>query len=133
MPGSVGNANPVTVMPWHICQAFSHSREFVARENEYRNGESQRDQRVNTSRKSWKLVQRLTPAALAILSAFYDARKGPVEAFYFYDIWDTSPQFQYDPTGVATTGRYIVRFDSIWEQTSTLARSNVSLALIELA
>ena len=38
-----------------------------------------------------------------------------------------------DPTGIATTGRYTVRFDGEWSQTVGLGRSDVSIELIELA
>lgn len=133
MPGSVANAAPATVLPNSLCKAFSHAREYAVAENQYRNGESQRAVLVATSRKSWTQSRRLTPAELAILRAFYLARKGSTEAFFFYDVHDTSPKFSYDPTGVKAQGRYIVRFAGAWEQSAGLGRAEVGISLVELA
>lgn len=133
MPGSVSNAAPVYVLPWSLCRAFGHSREYPVIENEYRGGESQRENLASTSRKRWTLTRRLTPTALDTLRDFFDARKGGTEPFYFYDPWDASPKFSYDPTGIATTGRYTVRFDCPWNQSSFPARSDVRISLVELA
>ena len=133
MPGSVNNAAPTTVLPHSLCKAFSHAREYAVVDNQYRNGESQRAVLVATSRKSWTQSRRLTPAELAILRAFYLARKGPTEAFFFYDVHDTSPKFSYDPTGQMAQGRYIVRFAGAWEQTAGMGRADVGLSLLELA
>lgn len=86
-----------------------------------------------TSRKRWQLTKRLAPTDLATLRTFYNSANGPHGAFYFYDVFETSPKFSYDATGVATVGRYTVRFDSPWQETSFPARSNTQLALVELA
>jgi len=133
MPGSVANAAPATVMPNSLSRAFEHTREYPVIDNEYRNGESQRSTQASTSRKHWKLTKRLPPTQLAALRNFYDARNGTHEPFYFYDPYETSPKFSYDPTGVAVTGRYVVRFDSDWSQSVTPGRSDVDVQLIELA
>ncbi len=133
MPGSVANAAPTTVMPNSLSRVFSHARAYPIVENEYRNGESQRSALAATSRKTWTLTKRLTPTQLAALRNFYDARNGTHEPFYFYDPYETSPKFSYDPTGVAVTGRYVVRFNSDWNQSVTPGRSDVEIALIELA
>lgn len=133
MPGSVENAAPTTVMPSNLCRAFVHSREYPVIGNEYRNGESQRSVEAATSRQKWNLTKRLTPSQLATLRAFYDARNGTHEPFYFYDPYETNPKFSYDPTGAAVIGRYTVRFNSDWSQSVTPGRSDVQLELIELA
>ena len=133
MPGSVQNAAPLTVLPQSLCRAFVHAREYALRENEYRNGESHRSLLVSTSRKHWRLRKRLTPALLQQLRDFYDARSGAQEPFYFYDPWETSPKFSYDPTGAATLGRHTVRFDGAWEQSVALGRADVEISLVELA
>ena len=133
MPGSVQNAVPVAVLPHSLSRAFGHVREYTVIENEYRNGESQRSRLVETSRKRWRTVRRLAPALLAAFRNFYDNRSGPLEPFYFYDPWDTSPRFSYDPTGVATAGRYTVRFEGAWEQSVGLRRTDLEISLIELA
>ncbi len=133
MPGSVQNAAPLTVLPASLSRAFIHEREYPVIDNEYRNGESQRSVQAANSRKRWRLTKRLTPAQLAALRDFYDARKGPAEPFYFYDPYETSPKFTHDPTGQAVAGRYTVRFASSWEQNTSLARADLTLELIELA
>jgi hypothetical protein len=133
MPGSVQNATPLTVLPASLSRAFMHEREYPVLDNEYRNGESQRKARANNSRKHWRLAKRLAPAQLETLRDFFDARKGPMEPFYFYDPYETSPKFSHDPTGQATAGRYTVRFAAGWNQSVSLGRGDVSLELVELA
>jgi hypothetical protein len=133
MPGSVQNAAPLTVLPANLSRAFVHQREYPVLDNEYRNGESQRSVQATNSRKRWRLAKRLTPAQLAALHDFYDARKGPAEPFYFYDPYETNPKFSHDPAGQAVAGRYTVRFASPWEQSTSLARADLTLELIELA
>ena len=133
MPGSVLNAAPATVLQNSLCRSFVHEREYPALENEYRNGESQRTVQAANSRKRWRLAKRLTPAQLAALRDFYDARKGPIEPFYFYDPYETNPKFSHDPTGQAVAGRYSVRFAGEWSQTVSLGRADVSIELIEVA
>lgn len=120
-------------MPASLSRSFSHSREYPLLDNEYRNGESQRSLLAGTSRKRWQLAKRLTPSQLATLRDFYNARNGPQEAFYLYDSFETVPKFFYDPTGVATVGRYTVRFDGSWQQSGGPARVDVQLALVQLA
>jgi phage-related protein len=133
MPGSVQNAAPLTVLPASLSRAFVHEREYPALDNEYRNGESQRSVQATNSRKRWRLAKRLTAAQLAVLRDFYDARNGPVEPFYFYDPYETSPKFSHDPTGQAVAGRYTVRFGGEWGQSVDLGRVDLNIELIELA
>ncbi len=133
MPGSVQNANPLTVMPWSLCRSFQHSREFAVLVNEYKNGECQRGRLVETSRKRWSTTRSLTAAVLEEFRDFWNARRGPTEPFFVYDPWDTDPKFSYDPTGSETVGRYCVRFDCPWEQTSGLGRLEAPVIIIELA
>ena len=126
------NAAPATVLPNSLSSAFVHTREYPVIDNEYRNGESQRSAEAATSRREWNLTKRLTPAQLAALRTFYDARNGTHEPFYFYDPYETSPKFTYDPT----EWRYRqihVRFNTDWNQSVTPGRSDVQLELIELA
>jgi len=133
MPGNVLNAAPAAVLPRSLCRSFVHERAYPLIENEYKNGESQRSVLASNSRKRWRLAKRLTVAALQILRDFYDARNGTAEPFYFYDPYETTPVFSHDPTGQSTVGRYTVRFNSDWQQTSGPGRSDVQIELIELA
>ena len=120
MPGNVSNAAPATVLPQSLSCAFVATREYPVIDNEYRNGESQRSAQASTSRKKWTLTKRLTPTQLATLRNFYDP-------------YETNPKFSYDPTGMAVTGRYTVRFNSEWSQSVGPGRSDVQIELIELA
>ena len=133
MPGSVENAAPATVLPLSLCRTFVHERSYPLIENEYKNGESQRSVQAAASRKRWRMAKRLTATQLGDLRDFYEARGGTLEPFYFYDPYETNPKFSWDPTGIATTGRYTVHFDGEWSQTVGLGRSDVSIELIELA
>ena len=133
MPGSVLNAAPATVLPQSLCRTFVHERVYPLIENEYKNGESQRSVLATNSRRRWRLAKRLTPSALQTLRDFFDARNGSTEPFYFYDPYETNPRFSYDPTGQAVAGRYTVRFDGDWNQSSGLARVDVNITLVELA
>jgi hypothetical protein len=133
MPGNIENAAAVTVFPQSLCRAFVHAREYPVVANDYRNGESQRSLQAATSRKRWQLAKRLAPATLKALRDFYDARRGVLEPFYFYDPYETIPKFSSDPTGAALAGRYTVRFNSEWSQSVGLGRSDVQIELIELA
>lgn len=133
MPGSIQNAAPTAVMPLSLSRSFAPSREYPLIENEYKDGTSQRSLQATTSRKRWKLTKRLTPTQLSALRTFYFARNGPLGEFYFYDPFETSPKFSYDPTGVATTGRYTVHFDGSWQRLITFSRADADLALAQIA
>ena len=133
MPGSVDNAVPVTVLPLSLCRAFAHSREYPVAVNEFMDGGAQRGLLANASRKRWRLAKRLSPAKMAELRAFYEARKGAHDAFYFYDPYETNPRFSCDPTGAAVQGRYTVRFEGGWSQAMGLGRGDVEIQLIEVA
>jgi hypothetical protein len=89
--------------------------------------------RATNSRRWWRQAKRFTPAALGTLRNFFDARNGSAEPFYYYDPYDTSPKLSYDSTGVATVGRYIVRFNGDWQQSSGPGRSDTQIELLELA
>lgn len=133
MPGLVSAANPTTVMPLSFSVAFVRSQEYPVRATVYPDGTYQATVQATTSRKRWRLVKRLSASAVQDLRNFYDARKGKVEEFYFYDPYETNPKFSYDATGVATVGRYTVRFDMPWSQGVGIRRSEVEVQLVEVA
>ena len=132
MPGSVQVAAPTYVLPLSLSSALTESREYPVLQNTYAQGESQRTVQSSVSRKQFKLGKRLTPSQAATLRAFYEARKGSLQAFYHYHPYETSPLFSYDPTGAATTGRYTVRFEGEWSQETGLGRSDVAISLVEV-
>ena len=132
MPGSVANAAPSTIFPVSLSAGFVHSREYPMVENQYRNGESQRQRLADTNRKSWRIRKRhMKQTDWEALQAFWTARRGPSQPFYFYDPWETSPKFTMTPSG--TTGRYTVRFDGVWQQSVNRNSVEVEISIIELA
>ena len=130
MPGSVQNAVPSGVMPYALCTGFSESREFVQLQAGYHDGTTERSQIAQTSRKTFKLAQRLTTARVTSLKAFWDGQQGGVVPFLFYNLAEGA----YDPTGNSTQGRYTVVFRGNWSQTTGLLRTDVpQIELIEVA
>lgn len=137
MPGSVSNAVATTVMPKALCASFVEAREWSTEENAYPDGSSQRRARVAASRKRFQLTARLRASDLVALRDFYDARKGPIEPFYYYNLTEntigTPVGSNYDASGTSTTGRYTVTFLGEWQQQMGLARGQASIELIETA
>jgi hypothetical protein len=128
--GNVALAAPTAVMPFSLSKAFSRSITFQIIDIGYKNGESQRGQIIDGERNTWQMTKRLAPAKMAELRTFYNALQGQLYPFYFYDPYDSN--FVYDATGVLTTGRYIVRFSSGWNQTMGLGRGECTLSLIQI-
>lgn len=131
MPGSVPNATPTTVMPHSLCSAYTQSRAYGMEALDYADGRRERRLLTTTSRRRWDLSKRLTAAQLATLRAFFEARGGAAETFYFYDIWDVRTAV-HDPTGAATLGRVTVRFDGAFSQSANWPRSEANFALVEV-
>lgn len=128
MPGNVAAAVATAVLPNHLCALFRESRTWPVRESTgYPDGRFQAEPQAANSRKSWELAKLLTFAQWLALRDFYDARNGAQQPFYWY------PQIaDYDPTGIATTGRWLVRFDGSLSRTFRLGREEVSLRLIQV-
>jgi phage-related protein len=130
MPGTIRSAVPTAVLPHSLCTAFTAQRVMAARVNEYHDGTTHRSAIVAASRKSWRLSKRLPPVDIIALRNFIQAH--PAGAFWFYDPRETSPVFSYDPTGVATAGRYAVRWASDWSQATDVSLTNVGIEIIEV-
>ncbi len=117
-------------MPYALCTAFSESREFVQLQAQYHDGTVQRSQLASSSRRTFKVSQRLDATKASALKSFWDGQQGGVVPFLFYNLIEGA----YDPTGNSTTGRYTVVFRNNWQQTTGLARTDVqNLELIEVA
>jgi hypothetical protein len=127
--GSVSNAAPATVLPFSLCVSFSEGLEVQERGLEYRDGTLERSRLVETTRRRFSQAKRLTVDQMDDLREFWDARKGPLEPFYFYHCKEGA----HDPTGVATAGRYTVRFDGDWSEQWGMARGDVSISIVEIA
>lgn len=141
MPGSVLNAAVPTVggfpivLPFGLCKAFTCSRAWDVRANEYNDGTPERSALVSNSRKSWKITRRLAPSPLAALKTFWQAHV--IDPFYFYDPKEVASGAlegsNYDATGAATQGRYTVVFRGDWDEQVFIPRAEVSLWLVEVA
>lgn len=130
MPGNLQNAVPSGVMPYALCTAFSESREYAQLQAQYHDGTVQRSQLASTSRRTFKVSQRLNATKAAALRTFWDGQQGGIVPFVFYNLIEGA----YDPSGNSVTGRYTVVFRSNWQQTTGLARTDVqNLELIEVA
>jgi len=132
MPGSVANAVSATVMPWEIARSFRRTQAYDVLGVDYSDGHSERSVRTATSRKRWDISKRLNPAELNTLRDFYNARGGPHETFIFYDVYETAPLFTFDPTGVASAGKFEVRFDGEFAVQAGIALSDAGITLIEV-
>jgi hypothetical protein len=130
MPGSLSNAVPNGVMPYALCTAFSESRQFVQLQAQYHDGSTERSQLAQTSRRTFKLAQRLTATGVTALKAFWDGQQGGVAPFLFYNLAEGA----YDPTGNSTQGRYTVVFRGNWSQSTGVLRTDVpQIELAEVA
>jgi hypothetical protein len=130
MPGNIQSAAPSGVMPYALCTAFTESREYAQLQAQYHDGTTERSQLASTSRRTFKLSQRLNATKAAALKAFWDGQQGGVVPFLFYNLIEGT----YDPSGNSTQGRYTVVFRNNWQQTTGLARTDVqNLELIEVA
>ena len=130
MPGNLQSAMPSGVMPYGLCTAFSESREYAQLQAQYHDGTVQRSQLASTSRRTFRVSQRLNATKAAALKTFWDGQQGGVVPFVFYNLIEGT----YDPAGNSVTGRYTVVFRSNWQQTTGLARTDVqNLELIEVA
>lgn len=118
-------------MPNSLSRSFTHARQYPVMLNKYQNGELQVGSLGATSGKRWQIGKRLKAADLLALRAFYDARQGGLQPFYFYDPFATT-SVVYDATGVATRGRFMVRFDGTWDQSMGLGRGEVGITLVEV-
>lgn len=138
MPGVVPLARPTVVLPLSLSTAFTRGHEYASLVNTYPDGSSQREILVDNDRRRWQLSKRLTPTKMVELRTFYETYR--VTPFYFYDPFQASDNEpivpvgnNYDPTGASTTGRYAVRFEGAWSQSTGIGRGDVSIELVELA
>lgn len=141
MPGNVGAAAPVTVFPNLTYIALSKTSEWAMNVSQYPDGSSQRYTLPKGDpspppgpmpRARFRLRAKLGATAMAALRAFFVARKGKKEPFFLYWPWERTVPFSYDPTGTETDGRYIVRFDSDWNESWSLQRGEVAVDLVEI-
>jgi len=130
MPGNVATASPSGVMPYALSLTFAESREYAQLQTQYHDGTTERSQLASTSRRTFRLAQRLTATLAAALNSFWDSHQGGVVPFLYYNL----AEGQYDSTGAATQGRYTVVFRGNWSQSTGMQRTDVpQIELIEVA
>lgn len=83
---------------------------------------------ATTVRRSWEIGRRLTFTEWTALLAFFEARLGSLEPFFFYPLLA-----HYDPTGQSATGRFVVRFADSLSRTLLAGRNEIRFRLIEVA
>jgi hypothetical protein len=117
-------------MPYALSLIFAESREYAQLQTQYHDGTTERSQLAQTSRKTFKLAQRLTATLAATLKSFWDSHQGGVVPFLFYNLAEGA----YDSTGASTQGRYTVVFRGNWSQSTGMQRTDVpQIELIEVA
>lgn len=132
MPGAVVAANPTTVMPYSLANAFVQTRTYSVDTNRYPDGSMQSRALVTDSRRSWRVNRRATAVQLGLLRAFYLTQLGPSREFYFYDPYETVPIFSYDNTGAAISGRYTVRFVGQFQSALDWGRNPLQVEICEV-
>jgi len=144
MPANLAAAAPSGVFPRMTFTAFSESRQFPTLFiSSYHDSTIERSLIVDgvnpaDSIRVWSATQRLRPAAITALKAFWDSH-GITKPFYFYPFTDVTQGSQYgsnyDATGSNPVGRVTVVFRSkSWDQMMTnIARGMVSVELEEAA
>ena len=139
MPGSVRPVSlstsylgTIPVMPYSLAIAFQSSSHWEVDENTFPNGEIITNALVLPGigfRRSWALTRKLTPTQLSTLQNFYNSVQGPLIAFKFYDVFETSPLYSYDDTGASTAGQYYCRFDGPLSKSILLGLSQLNFAI----
>jgi hypothetical protein len=137
MPGSVAAVSPSGVLPQSLCTAFTEVRSGEPlRISGYHDGSSQRSTQATTSRKRFRLTEKLPVSAVATLKSFYDSKRMS-GAFYYYNPQEPAigqpVGSNYDGSGASLTGRYAVVFRTPWSQSCGLARTQVAFEIEEVA
>lgn len=131
MPGAVVTATVSAVMPFTLFKKFTRQEQYKSLSNGYSNGEYQSSAMVGSTRRRWDLSKRLAASDLSTLEAFYVAQNGRQIPFYIYDIM--TPGVVWDNTGVVTTGRASVCFDSSLTETIGVGRGDVPFSITEIS
>jgi hypothetical protein len=128
IPGIVQQAAASTVLPYSLASLFIEVREWPTREDgPYADGSRNSASQAEESRREWRLARKLTAAQYTALTAFYDARRGPLESFCFYPV-----QADHDPTGVSGTGRWLVCFSGPLSITHQVGRDPAEFGLVQV-
>lgn len=128
MPGDVSQAVATTVLPYSLASSYVECRTWPVIENgPLPDGSYLKHLQGAADRREWQLERKPTGAQYNSLLAFWSARKGSHQAFYFYPV-----QAQHDATGVSATGRFLVRFQGPLSTTHSIGLDSAGFGLIQL-
>lgn len=131
MPSAVKPAAPTEVMPQLFASAFTEELAYEINLNAYFDGNSDRNPLSQNPRRRFKITRPLKAADWLSFFDFY--RRNAAKPFYFYVPRETIPPWTWDPTGLNPAGRYTVVFDSVWQETTGVARGTAAFNLREVA
>ena len=80
----------------------------------------------------FRLTRPLTDAQLDDLRGFYLSYARYGYPFWFYNLRETVPPFNWDETGADPVGRYTVTWEGGWNETIGLGRHETSFVLREV-
>lgn len=121
-------------MPAGLATAFSLTSQFPILSAIYNDGTIERSlivDGVNPPRpaRTWYMSRRLGYSDAVTFLDFFESVFGGLVPFYFYDPYGALPGTQigsnYDPTGISTTGRVVVRFKGDWKIIVNLGRCDI--------
>jgi hypothetical protein len=130
MPGNVQLAIPQGVFPYKLARSYQRQRKYEMRTTWFPDGSNVRKSYVASDQSAWVLTTRLQPSDVTVLLNFYSARGPYGIPFWYYDMDETRV---FDPTGVATLGRYTVRFQGKISTTGTFPRLDSAVTLLQIA
>lgn len=110
-PHNVGTSTPTGVLPETGSAIFSVWQPMLAKEIlTHRHFSFHESGRVDfdDTRRGWRLEMEVNETKHNEVVTFFNSHVWAGKAFYFYDLQANG--FQYDATGVLTSGRYKVRF-----------------------
>ena len=114
MPHNLNPSEPTLVMPIGLMTAFEEVLFLDAQLNEYPDGRSTRRALAINPRHTFRVSRALTNYELDDLRGFYFAFARYGYAFWFYNLRETVPPFDWDATGGDPVGRYTVVWEGPW-------------------
>jgi len=128
MPGIVQQSVAATVLPYTLAAAFEEVYEWpIVADGPYMDGAENRRLLTEQPMRRWRLGRRVIGSEATTLLAFFSARKGGAEAFYFYP----NPA-DHDATGTLENGRVKAVFSGPLELAWGMSRNAASFGLEEV-
>ncbi len=115
-------------MPAALCSAFTESWLWPVRiSGPFVDGTLVTNVQAANARRAWTVQQKLADDLRTALETFRSARRGSLEAFYFYPVLA-----DFDVTFASTAGRYLVRFDGPMSYTQGIVRNLSDFKIIQV-